>query len=129
MIITINLSCPPHRLPTPLEPALARLGSNEVVLIELQGWLDVTEGEKQDGCIGNLMMENVCTVPVLKIGHHHLEGKLVSLPKPLAVLARGEVDQDDFDGSSSTRYDVMTIVKRKILFSKRPVPMVNLKRA
>lgn len=63
MIIPINLSPPPPRLPTPLEPALAKLGSNEVVLIELQGWLDVVEGEKENGFIGNLTMENVCIMP------------------------------------------------------------------
>lgn len=62
MIIPINLSPPPHRQLPPLEPTLAKLGSDELVLIELQGWLDVVEGEKQDGFIGNLTMENVCVI-------------------------------------------------------------------
>ena len=143
MIIPINLTPPSLRLPNTLDPVLAKLGSNEVVLIELQGWLDVVEGEKDNGFIGNLTIENVCIMsmcflcvpniilqdkPVLKIGHHHLEGKIVSLSKPLAVLARGGIDEDEYGGESSTRYDVMTIIKRKVLFAKRPVPMVNLKR-
>ena len=80
MIIPINLSPPTLRLPNPLEPALAKLGSNEVVLIELQGWLDVVEGEKENGFIGNLTMVNVCIVcvscPWFLYGfQHHLSGQ------------------------------------------------------
>lgn len=59
MIIPIALSPPIDRIPAPLQPALAKLGSKEVVLIELQGWLDVVEGEKDDGLIGILDMEHV----------------------------------------------------------------------
>jgi chromosome transmission fidelity protein 8 len=145
MIIPINLSPPTHRLPVPLQPALAKLGSNEVVLIELQGWLDFVEGEKHDGLIGTLNMENVGSLgftlssgpksqpdftrqdkPILKIGHHHLEGKLVSLSKPLAVLAREKAGKNDAEGGAgSTRYDILTIVKRKIAFSNRPIPIVK----
>ncbi|KAF8577779.1 hypothetical protein K439DRAFT_1417880 [Ramaria rubella] len=123
MIIPIELSPPPHRLPKCFQPALAKLGSNEVVLIELQGWLDVVEGERPDGLIGSLCMEN--DKPVLKIGHHLLEGKMISLSKPLAVLAKvGEIDDIHEGEAVSMSYDVLTIVKRKVTFSKRPVPVI-----
>ncbi|KAF8525928.1 Ctf8-domain-containing protein [Hysterangium stoloniferum] len=123
MIIPIDLAPPPHRRPPQLAPVLAKLGSDEVVLIELQGWLDVVEGERQAGFIGTLLMEN--DKPVLKIGHHHLEGKLVSLSKPLAVLAHASAEDDQMDNTTMTRYDVVTLVKRKILFRNRPVPVVK----
>lgn len=74
------------------------------------------------------------------IGHHLLEGKLVNLPKPLAVLHRNdpplggdgaqtrpgeamEVDEPRDAGSKS--WDVVAIVKRKMVFSKRPMPVVG----
>ena len=74
------------------------------------------------------------------IGHHLLEGKLVNLPKPLAVLHRNdpppggdgaqtrpgeamEVDEPRDAGAKS--WDVVAIVKRKMVFSKRPMPVVG----
>lgn len=76
--------------------------------------------------------------PTLRIGHHLLEGQIVSLTKPFAVLLRssplnareplqahGE-DADDQSqlGTQDVSYDVAAIVKKKIVFSKRPVPIV-----
>lgn len=68
------------------------------------------------------------------IGHHLLEGKVAPLPKPLAVLQRVmdadamECDPDE-DGSTSqaaaVSWDAIAIVKRKIVFSKRPMPIVG----
>jgi chromosome transmission fidelity protein 8 len=89
----------------------------------------------------------------MRIGHHLLEGKIVSLPKPLAVLQRicappsasasasppppdedGDVDvgdnTDTKDSNKSrpvaTSYAIRTLVRKKIVFSKRPTPMVGL---
>jgi len=77
----------------------------------------------------------------LKIGHHLLEGKFVSLSKPLAVLSRVDnTDRDDVeeapdidvDGaqrkilSKAREYDAIAIIKKKITFSKRPTPIVKL---
>jgi chromosome transmission fidelity protein 8 len=94
-----------------------------------------------------------------------LEGKIVSLPKPLAVLQRvcapssssspvlegdsggdGDVDMqhgDDDCGAredkstqaavtttmtttSSSSYAIRTLIRKKIVFSKRPTPIVGL---
>jgi chromosome transmission fidelity protein 8 len=94
-----------------------------------------------------------------------LEGKIVNLPKPLAILQRtcvpptpppsadenggdidGDVDmrhsgnscqtKDDNDNKSTpptatatataTSYAIQTLVRKKIIFSKRPTPMVGL---
>jgi chromosome transmission fidelity protein 8 len=56
--------------------------------------------------------------PTLKIAHHLLEGKLVKLQKPLAVLLRS-------DGADPVTFDMVAIVKQKLVFSKRPVPIVG----
>jgi chromosome transmission fidelity protein 8 len=75
--------------------------------------------------------------PTLMIGHHLLEGKVAQLPKPLAVLQRvPSVDQDAMEldcepdesqaGEVSTvSWDAIAVVKRKIVFSKRPMPIVG----
>ncbi len=77
------------------------------------------------------------------IGHHLLEGKLVNLAKPLAVLHKhgarspsvdgGEEESADMamdvdDGPRSTEaksWDVIAIVKRKMVFATRPMPLVG----
>lgn len=76
------------------------------------------------------------------IGHHLLEGKVVNLPKPLAVLLKranlthkqrentpghgnGTAESNDGAGDGGTEYDIVAVVKRKLLFSKRPMPIVG----
>ena len=73
------------------------------------------------------------------MGHHLLEGKIVTLSKPLGVMHRTEsskrhdhsVDGNDsrvMDDASNTgvNWDIVAVVKKKIVFSKRPMPIVNL---
>ncbi|EIW83927.1 hypothetical protein CONPUDRAFT_119354 [Coniophora puteana RWD-64-598 SS2] len=84
--VTVDLSSGSrHTLPS----TLARLGNDDVALIELQGMLDV-EGDdttREGKLIGKLNMDNP-DKPTLLIGHHLLEGKVASLAKPLAVIQR-----------------------------------------
>lgn len=88
----------------------------------------------------------------MSIGHHLLEGKIATLPKPLAVILRSQSDtrphppsitinhdpdrdedgmevQEDLNLNKSAQttvgWDVVAIVKRKIVFSKRPMPIVG----
>lgn len=88
------------------------------------------------------------TKPIMVIGRHLLEGKLVMLPHPIAVLEKRQLQsrqseatnqiestvkksealEDDMMSSqlnlpkeSSTTYDIATILTRKIVFSKRPL--------
>lgn len=75
--------------------------------------------------------------PTLTIGHHLLEGSIVQLTKPLAVLRRSgtevnsivEASEDSGEGNyisgHQTSWESIGIVKRKIVFAKRPMPIVG----
>ncbi|KAF8492591.1 Ctf8-domain-containing protein [Russula emetica] len=174
----IPLTLPPKSSLNGAEPALpsalARLGSSEFFLLELQGELEVT-GDKQGQLVGRLTIDDTNDgkgKPTLRIGHHLLEGKIANLPKPLAILQRrtcvvpspttttttttnahktpdensGDIDGDvDMRQSSdncetkddntstppaatatATSYAIHTLVRKKIIFSKRPTPIVGL---
>ncbi|CAE6482452.1 unnamed protein product [Rhizoctonia solani] len=99
----------------PQHPRLARLG-NELFLIEMQGKLEV-EGPKEGGFVGVLGLDDSDKV-TLRIGVHHLEGKIGSLPKPLGIMTKNKSD----DG---TTYEITEIVTKKIIFTKRPTPIVG----
>src|SRR5271170_5396014 len=112
MIIPITI---PSTSNPKLPPSLAKIGHDEIVLIELQGSLQVEcshDSERNGKFVGKLSInesgvrdcslhqKNVAITllyiigyftknrPTLTIGHHLLEGKVATLPKPLAVLQR-----------------------------------------
>ncbi|EPQ31124.1 uncharacterized protein PFL1_01313 [Pseudozyma flocculosa PF-1] len=154
-------------------PLLELTPTGELVLVELQGSLEITggggggsadaiegDGVRGDGgagrageVLGKFVFEDGrLDRPTLLISHHRLEGKFVSLQNPLAVLRKvtaasaasaataAQVDDEEGDGrqhkkpkvddddgaGASTRYDIVTIVRRKLLFSKRPEPVVRI---
>ncbi|KAG8869782.1 hypothetical protein FRC20_000853 [Serendipita sp. 405] len=107
---------PDHSLP----PSLASIGSNELVLLEFQGSIE-TEGDYTGEIIGNLDM-TIESKPTLRIGHHLLEGKIASLPKPLAVMRRTDSTSDS---ETPYSFDIVAIIRKKIIFSKRPTPIVE----
>ncbi|KAI1790664.1 Ctf8-domain-containing protein [Ganoderma leucocontextum] len=143
MLIPINIDIPGPSTPRRphLPPQLVQFGTDELVLIELQGALEV-EGNKDGQLVGELEVDSATKKPTLKIGYHRLEGKLVNLNKPLAVLHRHdsqppddedagmEVDEDEDEGrvgktTEAKSWDMIAIVKRKMVFSKRPMPVVT----
>ncbi|ESK95320.1 hypothetical protein Moror_3919 [Moniliophthora roreri MCA 2997] len=146
-----------------LPSTLAKISHNEVILLEFQGQLEVEtvtsdRNERNGKLVGVLSIDNDMKRPTLRIGYHHLEGKVTTLSKPLAVLHRhrssmtqrrvlhtttadepegkdrndddvemeDEVgDTDDTQGSVSVSWDAVAIIKQKIVFSKRPMPIVG----
>ncbi|KAJ7745660.1 Ctf8-domain-containing protein [Mycena metata] len=144
MIISINFPTSSASSSTPkLPPALAKISHDELVLIELQGALEVEcthDGERDGRLVGRLCIDEAGKKPTLMIGHHLLEGKVAQLPKPLAILQRvpnvdaDAMDCDDPEDSGSQRaetsgtavsWDAIAVIKRKIVFAKRPMPIVG----
>ncbi|KAF9041919.1 hypothetical protein BDZ89DRAFT_980990 [Hymenopellis radicata] len=127
-----------------LPPSVAKVSHDEIVLVELQGTLDVEstyEGERDGKLVGKLTLDDDLKRPTLRIGHHLLEGKIVTLKKPLAIMHKTRPKQSDDDddfpmdvtddaGFNQTQkreisWQAVAIVKRKVLFSKRPIPIVG----
>ncbi|KAG8213328.1 Alpha/Beta hydrolase protein [Butyriboletus roseoflavus] len=140
MIVPITVT-PPNAFSAKLPPSIAKLGHDELFLIELQGTLDVVLGSEstcKDGqLIGTLNTADM-NKPMLMIGHHLLEGKAVNLPKPLGVLQKHvrnfvpasvhAADDSEDEGekeNKQVRWDVTAVVKKKIVFSKRPMPITK----
>ncbi|KAG6334639.1 hypothetical protein ID866_4450 [Astraeus odoratus] len=129
MIIPITIPRPGQFSPR-LPPQLAKLGHDELCLIELQGTLDVegTEAANKDGQLIGKLNTSDMNKPTLTIGHHLLEGKVANLPKPLGVLHKRDSsppagDDHPADSSVGIEWAVIAVVKKKIVFSKRPMPI------
>ncbi|KAK7033445.1 Ctf8-domain-containing protein [Favolaschia claudopus] len=137
MIIALDFPLPSAST-SKLPSALAKISHEELVLIELQGAFEVecTNDRERDGrLVGKLTIDDAAKRPTLMVGHHLLEGKVAQLPKPLAVIQRVKADSDAMDcdtgeeqkfGDGTTvSWDAIAIIKRKIVFSKRPMPIVG----
>jgi hypothetical protein len=137
---------------------LERGGAGQWVVVELQGALQLElpdkaqaeERERKLGLAGEPVGAPAPTlaglelgvlgsdggVPVLEIGCHRLEGKVVSLKRPLAVLELRRapapaVSDGDRDGGAAPElneegeFEVVGIVRSKLLFKSRPKPLVG----
>ncbi|KAJ2924645.1 hypothetical protein H1R20_g12443, partial [Candolleomyces eurysporus] len=185
MIIPITLPDPSTSSTSnpKLPPTLAKISHDEIVLIELQGALDVGDAhpsERNGKFVGKLSIDDGLKKPTLLIGHHLLEGKIAPIPKPLAIMHRtkstnplsspslskkkkkkkhksansdlGAMDvdgdekeeeeeeeegteEDMMEGQENTsasetegqtsQWTIVGLVKKKIIFSKRPMPIIK----
>ncbi|KAH7097375.1 Ctf8-domain-containing protein [Auriculariales sp. MPI-PUGE-AT-0066] len=128
MRIPVNLTLPTSSADSgqPLPPQLVKLGSGEVAIIELQGSLQLGADVPAQGEFVGTLSFDANDKPMLSIGAHALEGKVVSIPKPLALLKRTRlVDPEDISANprTDTHYDTVAIVRKKLVFSKRPMPI------
>ncbi|KAG0144860.1 hypothetical protein CROQUDRAFT_108213 [Cronartium quercuum f. sp. fusiforme G11] len=112
------------------------LVNGETVIVELQGKLEISYDEGpnvnqeaiREGLeIGRLDLSNP-KKPLLTIGNHQLEGKIVKLTTPLALLRKMESASVSAhsDPDHRTQLDIVSIVERKFVFAKRPSPIVKM---
>ena len=95
----------------------------EWVLLELQGKLE---------CAGALGGRILCHLRqedrglVLRVGNHTVVGALRELPKALHVMQReGGDDGGGGGGGGGVRLVVRCIVRRKLVFTDRPQPVIS----
>ena len=79
-------------------------------MIELQGVLESTGGRLEGQELGEFRVAEGGKDATLTIGSHELQGKLVTLPKPLLATRKGE------DGAVV----VVGVVRNKYVFKTRP---------
>ncbi|EGG00122.1 uncharacterized protein MELLADRAFT_112052 [Melampsora larici-populina 98AG31] len=107
--------------------------NGETIIVELQGKLeisshdeDIDENSARAGLeIGKLDVSDP-RKPLLTIGNHQLEGKIVEFPSPLALLRKIELGALPSPSDTQTQLDIIALVNRKIVFSKRPHPIVKM---
>uniref|UniRef100_A0A2C9KNX9 Chromosome transmission fidelity protein 8 homolog n=1 Tax=Biomphalaria glabrata TaxID=6526 RepID=A0A2C9KNX9_BIOGL len=106
----------------------------EWAIVELQGDLETRHPVPLNhNFIGDLHFTHQ-DAPVLIIGHHILQGKVISLENPWAVLTKCSKANDSIISAEDTSslshaahrssYQVKAIIKRKILFKTRPKPII-----
>lgn len=61
-------------------------------------------------------------IPILIIGHHILQGKVVDLTHPLVAMKRDSIGHDE----DSVNYNINAVIRRKLLFKTRPKPITEL---
>lgn len=143
MEITIHL--PTKRAVAP-GPITTLTPGGDTVLIELQGSLEIDDVPTDGAVLGQLTFETGREVrprphpsspsatnplprshaqekPTLTVSHHRLEGRIVPLHRPLAVLQHLPSPSPSLS-PGQTEYKVTTVLRRKIVFSKRPEPIV-----
>ena len=120
----------------------------ECYIIELQGELEVESGEDLSNRFMGDLHFNKDGTPIMILGHHILYGKVCNMDKPIVLLKKHKAtdsymkddsmdenlkmdlnsddDSNDSNGSTKTKteYLIDAVVRRKIVFNKRPRPIV-----
>ncbi|ORX79206.1 hypothetical protein BCR32DRAFT_294563 [Anaeromyces robustus] len=119
LVIKIDTLLPQHKPLSKYE---------DYILLEFQGSLQYDPDLNLQGReLGNIKEFNEKEMSVV-IGNHKLYGKLVELEKPLAIIRKETVNEksneddmmDTDEDQKGKDYQLTTIIRRKILFNKRP---------
>ena len=87
------------------------------IILELQGFIEVEPNSfESEVSLGNLQINKDNGNAHLTIGNHLLEGKLVKLQKPFAIMEKVNTEK-------GVQYEVVSVAKEKYLFKTRPKPI------
>ncbi|KAM0751167.1 hypothetical protein T439DRAFT_347745 [Meredithblackwellia eburnea MCA 4105] len=140
MRIPLNISTELDLTNTPGLPPLAFI-DNEPFLVELQGALELPGQPNPDEGLDQYLAEvNVGKLdttdpskPVLQVAHHRLEGRLVTLSEPYAILRTTRPESSSAGDAEagggekeSPLMDIIGVIKKKMVFAKRPEPIITL---
>eukprot|EP00127_Corallochytrium_limacisporum_P006021 Clim_evm10s216 gene=Clim_evmTU10s216 len=100
-------------------------GLPEKFIIELQGSIETQKSDLSGMDLGTLTMNNETGKPEMVIGHHQLLGEYVNLPKQMHVMRKIK-RRDPDNGTVTVEYEIMAVVKQKIMFKHRPRPIIEL---
>lgn len=112
---------------------LRLLGSQELVLVELQGSISRLDPEELK--LGKLVQEDTGRI-YLVVGYQKLEGRVVDLKLPFAVLRQRQesstedeasnmqMDKDSEEQSGrEVEMEVVEVCRKKLYFGSRPEPL------
>ncbi|KAI9230437.1 MAG: hypothetical protein DHS80DRAFT_28884 [Piptocephalis tieghemiana] len=107
--------------------------TSPLTLIEFQGDLAAEQADLSGLTIGTLKFSQTRDKVTLRVGLHLLEGRVVKLSRPLAVLERPlppASRPEGMDGESrgeqvSSVLRVHQFIREKMIFSTRPIPILG----
>lgn len=94
---------------------------SEWALVELQGVLHAAdEGTLAGATVGKLCVSPLSDATVnLVVGYHQLEGSVVALKKPLAVMQKVR------DAAGGAELEVVGVIRKKLWFKNRPKALIS----
>ncbi|RLN48967.1 hypothetical protein BBJ29_004088 [Phytophthora kernoviae] len=122
-----------------LVPVVVDGATKEWSLLEFQGDViagdGVSEADMRGLDIGTLRFGIGGGEITLRIGNHLLTGKVAKLAKPFAILQKNKQHDGDSDvemkdtaedeGDKQVQYEVVGVVKTRVVFASRPKPMLD----
>ncbi|EPX73307.1 DNA replication factor C complex subunit Ctf8 [Schizosaccharomyces octosporus yFS286] len=92
---------------------------DQIYLIELQATVEKISETLDIGTL-EIVQENNTKKASIYVGNQCMEGVVETLQKPLAVLQKSPVGDG---GSSARELNIVSIIKERIRFSSRPLPV------
>lgn len=100
-------------------------GPRDWTIVELQG---VLEARDPSQCIDSMVLGNVQRKGqkgvILTVGNQRMDGKVVELKQPLAIMERKGKDGEALGGEQD--FEVVGFVRRKIVFLHRLCPRTTV---
>ncbi|CAM6089274.1 unnamed protein product [Calypogeia fissa] len=114
-----------------------RVCPEEWAMIELQGSIDIQQSALHQK-LETLTIGSLCMHPgnkfIFNVGYHELEGSKVTLKKPLVIMKKKKVAENEMEvdlsesygqGSSDVEMEVVGIIRHKLLFKNRPKALIS----